>query len=46
MFDFDHAVFERLLGRRLGRIVLLTNRMDWTSLRRTAVSAVSALTLR
>jgi len=30
-FDFDHAAFERLLGHRLGRTVLLTNRMDWTA---------------
>ena len=30
-FDFDQAAFERLLGRRLGRTVLLTNRMDWTA---------------
>jgi hypothetical protein len=30
-FHFDQAAFERLLGRRLGRTVLLTNRMDWTA---------------
>src|SRR6266566_1377180 len=30
-FDFDQAAFERLLGRRLGRTVLLTNRLDWTA---------------
>ena len=30
-FDFDHAAFERLLGHRLGRTVLLTNRIDWTA---------------
>jgi hypothetical protein len=30
-FDFDQAAFERLLGRRLGRTVLLSNRMDWTA---------------
>jgi transposase len=30
-FDFEQAAFERLLGRRLGRTVLLTNRMDWTA---------------
>lgn len=30
-FDFDHAAFERLLARRLGRTTLLTNRMDWTA---------------
>jgi hypothetical protein len=30
-FDFDQVAFERLLGRRLGRTVLLTNRLDWTA---------------
>src|SRR2546421_685829 len=30
-FDFDQAAFERLLGRRLGRTVLLTSRLDWTA---------------
>ncbi len=30
-FDFDHAAFERLLARRLGRTTLLTNRLDWTA---------------
>jgi transposase len=30
-FDFDQAAFERLIGRRLGRTVLLTNRLDWTA---------------
>src|SRR6266550_4224507 len=30
-FDFDQAAFERLLGRRLGRTVLLTNHLDWTA---------------
>ena len=30
-FDFDQVAFERLLGRRLGRTVLLTNRMDWAA---------------
>src|SRR6267143_7019999 len=30
-FDFHQAAFERLLGRRLGRTVLLTNRLDWTA---------------
>src|SRR5882757_8818080 len=30
-FDFEQAAFERLLGRRLGRTVLLTNRLDWTA---------------
>jgi len=29
-FDFEQAALERLLGRRLGRTVLLTNRLDWT----------------
>jgi transposase len=30
-FDFDHAAFDRLLKHRLGRTVLLTNRVDWTA---------------
>jgi hypothetical protein len=30
-FDFDQVAFERLLGRRLGRTMLLTNRLDWTA---------------
>jgi transposase len=30
-FDFDHAAFHRLLTHRLGRTLLLTNRMDWTA---------------
>ena len=30
-FDFEQAAFERLLGRRLGRTVLLSNRLDWTA---------------
>jgi len=30
-FDFDHTAFERLLKHRLGRTVLLTNRLDWTA---------------
>jgi len=30
-FDFDNTAFERLLSRRLGRTVLLSNRMDWTA---------------
>lgn len=30
-FAFDQAAFERLLGRRLGRTVLLSNRLDWTA---------------
>ena len=29
-FDFDAAAFQHLLAERLGRTVLLTNRMDWT----------------
>ena len=29
-FDFNHAAFQKLLTHRLGRTVLLTNRMDWT----------------
>ena len=28
-FDFDHTAWLRLMARRLGRTVLLTNRMDW-----------------
>ncbi|MEI9972477.1 MAG: hypothetical protein WDO73_10735 [Ignavibacteriota bacterium] len=28
-FDFDHAAWLRLLSHRLGRTVLLSNRMDW-----------------
>lgn len=30
-FAFDHAAFDQLLARRLGRTVLLTNRLDWTA---------------
>src|SRR5881296_839310 len=30
-FDFNHAAFQKLLTHRLGRTVLLTNRMDWTA---------------
>jgi transposase len=30
-FDFNVAAWERLLTQRLGRTVLLTNRMDWTA---------------
>jgi transposase len=30
-FDFDHAAFTKLIEHRLGRTVLLTNRMDWTA---------------
>jgi transposase len=30
-FDFDSAAFQHLLAERLGRTVLLTNRMDWTA---------------
>ena len=30
-FDFDNAAFQRLLAHRLGRTVLLTNRLDWTA---------------
>lgn len=30
-FDFDHAAYQHLLAHRLGRTVLLTNRMDWTA---------------
>jgi transposase len=30
-FDFDNAAFERLLARRLGRTMLLTNRLDWSA---------------
>lgn len=30
-FDFDIAAWQRLLTHRLGRTVLLTNRMDWTA---------------
>jgi transposase len=30
-FDLDHAALTRLIHHRLGRTVLLTNRMDWTA---------------
>ena len=30
-FEFDHAAWLHLMAHRLGRTVLLTNRMDWTS---------------
>jgi transposase len=30
-FDFDNAAFQKLLAHRLGRTLLLTNRMDWTA---------------
>ena len=30
-FDFDHLALQRLLTRRLGRTVLLTNRLDWAA---------------
>ena len=30
-FDFDPAAFTKLIDHRLGRTVLLTNRMDWTA---------------
>jgi transposase len=30
-FDFDHAAWLRLMAHRLGRTVLLTNRMDWSA---------------
>jgi len=30
-FDFDQAAFHQLMERRLGRTVLLTNRLDWTA---------------
>jgi hypothetical protein len=30
-FDFDAAAFSPLLNQRLGRTVLLTNRMDWST---------------
>jgi transposase len=30
-FDFDTAAFSQLLEQRLGRTVLLTNRMDWSA---------------
>jgi len=30
-FEFDTAAWQRLMDHRLGRTVLLTNRMDWTA---------------
>ena len=30
-FDFDSAAFSQLLSQRLGRTVLLSNRMDWNA---------------
>jgi hypothetical protein len=30
-FDFDTAARQRIVDHRLGRAVLLTNRMDWTA---------------
>lgn len=30
-FDFDAAAYQRLLAHRLGRTLLLTNRLDWTA---------------
>ena len=30
-FDFDTVAYQRLLTHRLGRTVLLTNRLDWTA---------------
>jgi transposase len=30
-FDFDHAAWLHLMAHRLGRTVLLTNRMDWSA---------------
>ena len=30
-FNFDHAAWLRLMAQRLGRTVLLTNRMDWSA---------------
>ena len=30
-FDFDTVAWQRLIEHRLGRTVLLTNRMDWTA---------------
>jgi len=30
-FDFDSAAFSRLLDQRLGRTVLITNRLDWNA---------------
>jgi len=30
-FDFDNAAWQKLMNHRLGRTILLTNRMDWTA---------------
>jgi transposase len=30
-FDFDTAAWQRLLTHRLGRTILLTNRLEWTA---------------
>lgn len=30
-FDFDNQAFSRLLAQRLGRTVLISNRMDWSA---------------
>jgi hypothetical protein len=30
-FDFDTAAWQSIVDHRLGRTVLLTNRMDWTA---------------
>ena len=30
-FEFDHAAFQNLLAHRLGRTLLLTNRLDWSA---------------
>jgi transposase len=30
-FDFDTAAWQRLVNQRLGRTLLLTNRLDWTA---------------
>jgi transposase len=30
-FDFDHQALERLMAQRLGRTVLISNRLDWTA---------------
>jgi transposase len=30
-FDLDHTALQRVLTRRLGRTVLVTNRLDWTA---------------
>jgi transposase len=30
-FTFDHTALQRLMAQRLGRTILLTNRLDWTA---------------